>query len=80
MFRIWGPDSDPQRPVFVCPAHFGVLRRNLVKLKPSHRLDLKLDPSFEPAEVKWEEVTGTYQCRLEFDPEAVSCGPECGEV
>ena len=79
MFRVWGPDSDTQRPVFVCPKHYGILRRNLDKLKADPSLDPDLNPSFDPAEVKWEEVTGKFQCRMEFDPDAVGCGQELGE-
>lgn len=79
MFRVWGPDSAPHRPMFVCPGHMGILRRNLIKIKPSHRLDLCISPSFDPADVSWEEVTGKFQCRMEFDPDAVPCGLELGE-
>jgi hypothetical protein len=80
MFRVWGPDTDPQRPIFLCPKHYGILRRNLVRLAADRSLDPDLPDEFEPAEVKWEEVTGKFQCRMEFDPDAVPCGPELGEV
>lgn len=80
MFRVWGPDSNPQRPIFMCPAHAGICIRNMRRLIEDRSLDPSLPEEFEPADVKWEEVTGKFQCRLEFDPNAVPCGPELGEI
>jgi len=80
MYRVWGPDSNEQRPIFMCPGHAGILRRNLDKLKENRDLAPDLHPDFEPADVKWEEVAGKYQCRMEFDPDAVPCEAELGAV